>query len=40
MDPNTKLYFANSDEYATVQTLPNDIVAGYLAIRKAPSVIH
>lgn len=34
-DPQTKLLYANADEFATVRSLPMDITAGYLALRKA-----
>ncbi|XP_011187762.1 INO80 complex subunit C [Zeugodacus cucurbitae] len=38
-DPHSKLRYANSDEYAVVKTLPSDIVAGYLALRGASSIV-
>lgn len=38
-DPQTKLRFANKDEYATIVGLPMDITAGYLALRGASSIV-
>ncbi|KAJ8929383.1 hypothetical protein NQ314_017933 [Rhamnusium bicolor] len=38
-DPQTRLRFANKDEYATIIDLPMDITAGYLAIRGATSIV-
>lgn len=34
-DPITNLYYANAEEYQIVRSLPNDIVSGYLSLRKA-----
>ena len=34
-DPHTKLRYATPDEYQRLRSLPSDIVAGYLALRKA-----
>ena len=34
-DPQTKLNFANSDEFKLLRKLPGDIVAGYLTLRRA-----
>ncbi|KAJ8935894.1 hypothetical protein NQ318_016227 [Aromia moschata] len=38
-DPQTRLRFANKDEYATIIDLPMDITAGYLALRGATSIV-
>ncbi|KAK3912801.1 INO80 complex subunit C [Frankliniella fusca] len=38
-DPQTKLYYANSDEFSTIRRLPSDIVAGYLSLRRANNLI-
>ncbi|KAK0166987.1 hypothetical protein PV327_004442 [Microctonus hyperodae] len=38
-DPQTKLYFATAEEFATVRSLPMDITAGYLALRGASSIV-
>ncbi|XP_018580105.1 INO80 complex subunit C [Anoplophora glabripennis] len=38
-DPQTRLRFANKDEYATIVDLPMDITAGYLALRGATSIV-
>ncbi|OXU20613.1 hypothetical protein TSAR_014440 [Trichomalopsis sarcophagae] len=38
-DPQTKLYYATTDEFMTVRSLPMDITAGYLALRGAPSIV-
>lgn len=38
-DPQTRLRFANKEEYATLQGLPMDITAGYLALRGASSIV-
>ncbi|XP_077300093.1 INO80 complex subunit C [Arctopsyche grandis] len=38
-DPYSKLFYANVDEYATIQKLPMDISAGYLQLRGASSII-
>jgi len=34
-DPHSKLRYSTAEEYKLIQTLPSDIVAGYLALRKA-----
>ncbi|XP_037090435.1 INO80 complex subunit C-like [Pollicipes pollicipes] len=34
-DPHTKLRYATAEEFKVIQSLPSDIVAGYLALRKA-----
>lgn len=38
-DPQTRLRFANKEEYATLIGLPMDITAGYLALRGASSIV-
>lgn len=38
-DPQTKLYYASAEEFATVRSLPMDITAGYLALRGASSIV-
>ncbi|EFX88802.1 hypothetical protein DAPPUDRAFT_191465 [Daphnia pulex] len=38
-DPHTHLRFAQADEYRTIQTLPSDIVSGYLTLRKASNPV-
>lgn len=38
-DPQTRLRFANKEEYATITGLPMDITAGYLALRGASSIV-
>ncbi|XP_018618319.2 INO80 complex subunit C isoform X1 [Scleropages formosus] len=38
-DPQTKLRFASSEEFAYIRLLPTDVVAGYLALRKASCVV-
>ncbi|XP_018321269.1 INO80 complex subunit C [Agrilus planipennis] len=38
-DPQTRLRFANKDEYAMIIGLPMDITAGYLALRGATSLV-
>lgn len=38
-DPQTRLRYANKDEYATIVDLPMDITAGYLALRGATSIV-
>lgn len=38
-DPQTRLRYANKDEYATIIDLPMDITAGYLALRGATSIV-
>lgn len=34
-DPQTKIRYANAEEFSRIKMLPSDIVAGYLALRKA-----
>ncbi|CAB4068395.1 INO80C [Lepeophtheirus salmonis] len=34
-DPQTKMNFAYVDEFKIIRKLPSDIIAGYLALRKA-----
>nr|CAD7596770.1 unnamed protein product [Timema genevievae] len=34
-DPQTKLHFAVAEEFSTVRSLPMDITAGYLSLRRA-----
>ncbi|XP_033219962.1 INO80 complex subunit C [Belonocnema kinseyi] len=38
-DPQTKLYYATTEEFMTVRSLPMDITAGYLALRGASSIV-
>lgn len=38
-DPQTRLRFSNKEEYATLNGLPMDITAGYLALRGASSIV-
>ncbi|XP_078720337.1 INO80 complex subunit C isoform X1 [Lampetra fluviatilis] len=38
-DPQSKLHFSNAEEFSQVRTLPMDIVSGYLALRKATSIV-
>ncbi|XP_015601118.1 INO80 complex subunit C isoform X3 [Cephus cinctus] len=38
-DPQSKLYYASTEEFATVRSLPMDITAGYLALRGASSIV-
>lgn len=38
-DPQTRLRFANKEEYGTLTGLPMDITAGYLALRGASSIV-
>ena len=38
-DPQTKLYYATTEEFTTVRSLPMDITAGYLALRGASSIV-
>lgn len=38
-DPQTRLRFANKEEYSTLTDLPMDITAGYLALRGATSIV-
>ncbi|XP_049762655.1 INO80 complex subunit C isoform X1 [Schistocerca cancellata] len=34
-DPQTKLLYANAEEFSTIRSLPMDITAGYLSLRRA-----
>lgn len=38
-DPQTKLFYATAEEFGTIRRLPSDIVAGYLALRRANNPI-
>lgn len=38
-DPQSKLHFHNSDEFATVRNLPSDLTAGYLQLRGASNIV-
>ncbi|RZF43876.1 hypothetical protein LSTR_LSTR007212 [Laodelphax striatellus] len=38
-DPQTKLYYALAEEFATVRSLPSDIINGYLTLRGANNPI-
>ncbi|KAE8752735.1 hypothetical protein FOCC_FOCC000475 [Frankliniella occidentalis] len=38
-DPQTKLFYATTEEFSTIRRLPSDIVAGYLALRRANNLI-
>ncbi|XP_030767767.1 INO80 complex subunit C [Sitophilus oryzae] len=38
-DPQSRLRYANKEEYATLIDLPMDITAGYLALRGATSIV-
>lgn len=38
-DPQSRLRYANKEEYATIIDLPMDITAGYLALRGATSIV-
>ncbi|XP_034254751.1 INO80 complex subunit C [Thrips palmi] len=38
-DPQTKLFYASAEEFGTIRRLPSDIVAGYLALRRANNPI-
>lgn len=38
-DPQTKLFYASAEEFSTIRRLPSDIVAGYLALRRANNPI-
>ncbi|RUS70961.1 hypothetical protein EGW08_021279 [Elysia chlorotica] len=38
-DPQTKMRYANTDEYRRVRMLPGDIVSGCLQLRKAKSLV-
>ncbi|KAL1506769.1 hypothetical protein ABEB36_006072 [Hypothenemus hampei] len=38
-DPQSRLRYANKEEYTTIIDLPMDITAGYLALRGATSIV-
>ncbi|KAG4076548.1 hypothetical protein HA402_002711 [Bradysia odoriphaga] len=38
-DPQTKLYYNNAEEFATIRNFPMDLTAGYLALRGASSIV-
>lgn len=38
-DPQSRLRYANKEEYGTLIDLPMDITAGYLALRGATSIV-
>ncbi|TRY84578.1 hypothetical protein DNTS_001318 [Danionella cerebrum] len=38
-DPQTKLCFASTDEFAYIRQLPSDVVTGYLGLRKATCIV-
>ncbi|XP_060756907.1 INO80 complex subunit C [Neoarius graeffei] len=38
-DPQTKLRFTSSEEFSYIRLLPTDVVAGYLALRKATCIV-
>jgi len=38
-DPQTKVRYATTEEFARIRVLPSDIVAGYLTLRKAISIV-
>jgi len=39
-DPQTKLNYSSAEEFQHIRTLPSDIVQGYLAVRKANSLLQ
>ena len=39
-DPQTKLHYACSEEFAEIRRLPSDILEGYLALRKAKTQLQ
>ncbi|KAI9589396.1 INO80 complex subunit C [Glossina fuscipes] len=39
MDPQTKLYYHNAEEFRIIRSLPSDIIQGYLALRGATNVV-
>ncbi|XP_067950173.1 INO80 complex subunit C-like [Watersipora subatra] len=39
VDPHSKLRYASAEEYSQIKTLPSDIVAGLLQLRKANNVV-
>ncbi|XP_078394796.1 INO80 complex subunit C [Cetorhinus maximus] len=38
-DPQSKLRFSSREEFSYIRMLPSDIVTGYLALRKATSIV-
>ncbi|CAM2100662.1 unnamed protein product [Caretta caretta] len=38
-DPQSKLRFSSTEEFAYIRMLPSDVVTGYLALRKATSIV-
>ncbi|XP_068792288.1 INO80 complex subunit C [Struthio camelus] len=38
-DPQSKLRFSTTEEFAYIRMLPSDVVTGYLALRKATSIV-
>jgi YL1 nuclear protein C-terminal domain len=38
-DPQTQLRFSLAEEFQTIRTMPGDIIAGYLALRKAANPV-
>ncbi|KAM8827208.1 INO80 complex subunit C [Synchiropus picturatus] len=38
-DPQTKLRFTSTEEFSYIRLLPTDVVAGYLAVRKATCIV-
>lgn len=38
-DPQTKLHYHNAEEFHTIRTMPGDLVAGYLSLRGASSIV-
>ncbi|XP_059511440.1 INO80 complex subunit C [Stegostoma tigrinum] len=38
-DPQSKLRFSSTEEFSYIRMLPSDIVTGYLALRKATSIV-
>ncbi|XP_068932075.1 INO80 complex subunit C [Petaurus breviceps papuanus] len=38
-DPQSKLRFSTIEEFAYIRMLPSDVITGYLALRKATSIV-
>ncbi|GAB1301494.1 INO80 complex subunit C [Apodemus speciosus] len=38
-DPQSKLRFSTVEEFSYIRRLPSDVVTGYLALRKATSIV-
>uniref|UniRef100_A0A8C8RAY6 INO80 complex subunit C n=1 Tax=Pelusios castaneus TaxID=367368 RepID=A0A8C8RAY6_9SAUR len=38
-DPQSKMRFSTIEEFAYIRMLPSDVVTGYLALRKATSIV-